>query len=109
MATVVAVTFDAEAYRAQEPMRQLAAFHELLGRIGLSTGKAGEWWNLQTYPELGDRTPTEAWLAGDHEGVEKLLRSWHDDSSATVERVRSDPERIRRIEQRRRELAARRG
>jgi hypothetical protein len=51
-----------------------------------------EWWNLSRYEQLGNRTPTQAWLAGDHELVEKLVMDWYAASEAVAERRRSDLE-----------------
>lgn len=92
-----------------EANRRAAAVNELLGRIGLSTGNATEWWNFTAYPELGGRTPTQAWLAGDHDAVEKLVWNWFEHSRVAAERADQDPEATARVERRRRELAARYG
>lgn len=75
-----------------ESQRRAAAINYLLGQIGLSSGKETEWWNYQTYPELGDRTPTQAWLAGDEEGVRKVVDAWYQETRAAVEEHRRDPE-----------------
>jgi hypothetical protein len=75
-----------------EANRRTAAFNELVHAIAHSTGEPTEWWNYSRYEQLGDRTPTEAWLAGDHEAVEQLLMDWYAASEAAVERHRNDPE-----------------
>jgi hypothetical protein len=75
-----------------EANRRAAAFNELLRAIAHSTGDRSEWWNLSRYEQLGNRTPTEAWLEGDHEAVENLLMEWLAASEAAVERHRNDPE-----------------
>jgi hypothetical protein len=80
------------ADQGNEVQRKSAAINHLLGRIGLSEGKATEWWNHQSYPELGDRTPTEAWLAGDEIGVRKLVDRWYDDTQSAIDEHRRDPE-----------------
>jgi hypothetical protein len=74
-----------------ESQRRAAAVNALLGQIGLSDGKETEWWNFHTYKELGDRTPTQAWLAGDEKDVEQLVRRWYLESERTLEKHRGDP------------------
>jgi hypothetical protein len=80
-----------------ESQRKAAAINYLLGQIGLSNGRETEWWNHQSYPELGDRTPTQAWLAGDEEGVRKLVDKWYAETRAAVDHHRSDPEFMAKI------------
>jgi hypothetical protein len=75
-----------------ESQRKAAAVNYLLGQIGLSDGKTTEWWNHQSYPELGDRTPTQAWLNGDEEGVRRLVDKWYADSRSAIDQHRKDPE-----------------
>jgi hypothetical protein len=75
-----------------EANRRAAALNELLRQIADSTGAVTEWWNFSRYEQLGDRTPTQAWLAGDHELVEKLVRDWYAASEAAADRHRNDPE-----------------
>jgi len=77
---------------SEESQRQAAALNHLLGEIGLTTPEQTRWWNLVAYPELGDRTPTQAWLAGDIEGVTALVKSWYAASEAAAVRAVSDPE-----------------
>ena len=76
---------------ALELQRRARAINVLLEQIGVSKGLQNEWWNLTAWPELGDRTPTQAWLAGDHEAVRELVEKWYADSEAVGERLRSDP------------------
>jgi hypothetical protein len=80
------MTTTENGYEAQ---RKAAAINLILGQIGLSDGKATEWWNYQSYPELGGRTPTQAWL--DEEAVRSLVDEWYADSQAAVDQYRSDP------------------
>ena len=91
----------------QELHRRAAAVNEIIGRIGLSGTGVGmsEWWNLASYEELGGRTPTQAWLAGYHEDVERLVLSWFDRSEQAARRVQQDQAFLRMIEERRRALA----
>ena len=74
-----------------ESERKAAAINYLLGQIGLSNGRETEWWNHQAYPELGDRTPTQAWLAGDEEAVRKLVEDWYRATQAALDEHRQDP------------------
>ena len=75
-----------------ESQRKAAAINYLLGQIGLSNGRETEWWNHQSYPELGNRTPTQAWLAGDEEGVRQLVDKWYADTQEGIDQHRRDPE-----------------
>lgn len=86
--------------------RRAAAVNEILSRIGRSSGEQSEWWNHFAYDELGNRTPTQAWLAGDYEAVERLVLSWYERSEAAADRARSDPAFLRMLEERRRAVAA---
>jgi hypothetical protein len=74
-----------------ESQRRAAAINVLLGQIGLSDGKETEWWNFRSYEELGGRTPTQAWLAGDENDVEQLVRQWYLETERTLEERRGDP------------------
>ena len=73
-----------------EAQRRAAAINDLLGRIGLSDGSTTEWWNHQTYPELGGKTPTQAWLAGDHVGVRSLIDKWYGETERSIAENRRD-------------------
>jgi hypothetical protein len=75
-----------------ESQRKAAAINYLLGQIGLSKGRETEWWNHRSYPELGNRTPTQAWLAGDEDGVRKLVDTWYGETQSSIDQHRSDPE-----------------
>lgn len=75
----------------EEAQRQAAAFHYLLGEIGLAKSGEYHWFNARNHPELGDRTPTEAWLAGDHEGVKALVRRWYEGTRRAQRRIADDP------------------
>lgn len=85
--------------QGNESQRKAAAINFLLGQIGLSNGTETVWWNHRSYPELGDQTPTQAWLAGNEEGVRKLVESWYAESQAAVDQHRSDPDFIATIRQ----------
>ena len=86
--------------------RRAAAVNEILSKIEQSSGEQSEWWNRFAYEELGNRTPTQAWLAGDHEAVERLVLNWYERSEAAADRVRNDPAFLRMLEERRRALSA---
>lgn len=78
----------------EEAQRQRAALYHLLGEIGLTKPGEYRWFNSSTHPELGGRTPTEAWLAGNHEGVKSLVLSWSEATTRARHRVVEDPERM---------------
>jgi hypothetical protein len=80
---------EPEAY---EINRRAAAVNELLRQIGLSNGAETEWWNFRAYDELGGLTPTQAWLRGDHEAVEKLIADWYAATERSAEKFRNDPD-----------------
>jgi hypothetical protein len=88
-----------------DPYRALARA-DLIDRI--SNGNNRDWWNMTTYPELGDRTATEAWQAGDHAAVELLIDKWYAEAEAHAERRRNDPKFMAMIERRSEELDAKR-
>jgi hypothetical protein len=89
----------------REQNRRAAAVNEILGRIGLSAAESTDWWNLSAYEELGGRTATQAWLAGDHDAVERLVLSWYDRSEEAAQRARDDRTFLEMLEERRRALA----
>lgn len=75
---------------ADEAQRRAAAVKELLREIGSGASDETTWWNHE-YDELGGRTPTQAWLAGDTEMVTALIDRWYAASEAAAERTASDP------------------
>lgn len=78
----------------EEAHRQAAAFHHLLGEIGLAKPGEYHWFNARSHPELGGKTTTDAWLAGDYEGVKALVRSWYEATRKAQRRIANDPEMI---------------
>jgi hypothetical protein len=82
-----------------EAQRRAAAINDLLGRIGLSDGSTTERWNHQTYPELGGKTPTQAWLAGDHVGVRSLIDKWYAETERSIAENRRDPKYMATLRQ----------
>jgi hypothetical protein len=90
-----------------ELARRADLVSELLDRIEVSSGdgSATEWWNLSTYEELGGRTPTQAWVLGEHQAVERVVLSWFERSEQVAQRMREDHAFLRMIEERRRALA----
>ncbi|MGD0748759.1 MAG: hypothetical protein ABSB68_13210 [Acidimicrobiales bacterium] len=72
---------------AIEQQRQAAALNHLLGEIGLTSAEQTKWWNLVGYEELGGRTPTQAWLAGDEDSVRALVEQWYEASHAAAARL----------------------
>jgi hypothetical protein len=81
-----------DAASAEEVHRQAAALNHLLGEIGLSTAEQTTWWNLVAQAELGNRTATQAWLAGDNEAVKALVERWYEASKLAADRASGDPE-----------------
>jgi hypothetical protein len=86
-----------------------AAIEDLRERIATSTHAEGEWWNSSTYEESAGRTPTEAWLAGDHGAVVRLVDIWYERSERRSEEIRNDPAFLEMLEERRRPIAAKDG
>ena len=82
-----------------------SAVDELVNRIATSSGDSDEWWNASTHEELGGRTPTEAWLAGDHDGVMRVVAGWYQQSDERAEQIRNDPAMFEMIKDRRRSIA----
>ena len=78
----------------QESQRKAAAIDQLLGEIGLPGDDRSHWWNLVAYRELGDRTPTQAWLAGDEGAVRELVERWYRASVEARDRVVADPDAV---------------
>ena len=76
----------------EEMHRQTAALDHLLGEIGLSRNDQITWWNLVAQRELGNRTATQAWLAGDTEAVKALIERWYESSKLAASRVSGSPE-----------------
>jgi hypothetical protein len=72
----------------------------------IAKGTPHDWFNMSTSQLLGDRTPTEAWQAGDHEAVERMIDQWYTDAEAGAERRRNDPKFMAMIERRREALDA---
>jgi hypothetical protein len=89
---------------SDEEHRQAAALNHLLGEIGLTTAEQTRWWNHVAYPELGDRTPTAAWLAGDIDGVTDLVKGWYDASTSGAGRAAANPDFLAMLRQKLDEL-----
>ena len=86
---LVTVNADSEDTETSdtEQHRQAAALNHLLGEIGLDSGEQTQWWNLVGHEELGGRTATQAWLAGDAEAVRLLVESWYESTRAAGRRA----------------------
>lgn len=84
-----------------ERQRQAAALNHLLGEIGLSRpDDRSEWWNLVAHPELGNRTATQAWLAGDTEAVRGLVEDWYAESQAATRQAMQDEALMAQVRER---------
>lgn len=81
-----------DAASPEEIHRQAAALNHLLGEIGLSSNEQTQWWNLVAHRELGNRTATQAWLAGDTEAVKALVGRWYDATKSAANRASGTPE-----------------
>ena len=88
-----------------EQVRRQTAIDDLLNRIATPSGESDEWWNASAHEVLGGRTPTEAWLAGDHDGVLRVIAGWYQQSDERAEQIRNDPAMLEMIEDRRRSVA----
>ena len=88
-----------------EQARRQAAIDELVDRIATSSGDSDQWWNASTREDLGGRTLTEAWLAGDHGGVMRVIAGWYQQTDERAEQIRNDPAMLEMIEDRRRSVA----
>jgi hypothetical protein len=93
---------------AYERDGRAAAVNDLLQRIAESNGSKAEWWNHRAYEELAGLTPTQAWLHGDHDGVERLITSWYEATEREAKRRRSDPDFIGMLKRKSEELAEQR-
>jgi len=88
-----------------EQVRRQVAIDDLVGWIATSSGESDEWWNASTHDVLGGRTPTEAWLSRDHDGVMRVIAGWYEQSDERAEQIRNDPAMLEMIEDRRRSVA----
>ncbi len=88
--------------------RRAAAVNDLLKSIGESNGSEAEWWNHRAYEELGGLTPTQAWLRGDHAGVERLVATWYEATEREAERRQNDPEFMGMLKRKSEELVEQR-
>ncbi len=88
----------------EESQRQAAALNHLLGQIGLVRDEQAAWWNFTTYGDLGGRTPTQAWLAGDTDAVRALVEKWYASTIDGQRRAAADPEMMAMLRRRLAEL-----
>lgn len=79
---------------ATEASRRAAAVNHLLGQIGLTASEQTRWWNHVAHDELGGRTATQAWLAGDLDDVKALIDEWYTASERAAGAACSDPARV---------------
>ena len=84
----MAIEPDADPMALQ---RKAAAIDDLLVEHGYPRDKVDTWWN-SIDPNLGGRTPMQAWRDGDHELVDRVIRDGYARSKRAWERWRSDPE-----------------
>jgi hypothetical protein len=72
--------------------REAAALNHILGEIGLTSDEQVTWWNVVAQADLGNRTATQAWLAGDVEGVTALVKGWYAKSRSAADQASHSPE-----------------
>jgi hypothetical protein len=87
-----------------EAQRRRDSTEQLIGEMRAG-GDQYRWWN-RVYEELDGRTPTEALAAGDEQQVRDLIDRWYEQTEATVERLKNDPEFVATIERQAAELHA---
>lgn len=68
--------------------------NHLLGQIGLTEPEQTRWWNQVAHDELGGRAATQAWLAGDIDGVTALVDRRYEASERVAREVGSDSRRL---------------
>jgi hypothetical protein len=95
---------DVDSASSVESNRQAAALNHLLGEIGLSSNEQTTWWNLVAQPELGNRTATQAWLAGDSDNVRALVERWYAASQLAADAASNSPEFLQLLRERLAEL-----
>ncbi|MHB8290082.1 MAG: hypothetical protein ACYDEY_12760 [Acidimicrobiales bacterium] len=93
-----------DAASPEEIDRQAAAVNHLLGQIGPSGNEQTAWWNLVAHRELGHRTATQAWFAGDTETVRELVEHWYEATRLAADRASSTPEFLIELRKRLAEL-----
>jgi hypothetical protein len=77
---------------SDEQRRQVAAgLNRILVELGQSEQTISDWWNLIAFPQLGGRTPTQAWLAGDYNDVRDFIRSLYEESVQAMMRLKQVP------------------
>src|SRR5438045_3588375 len=79
---------------ATESGRRAAALNHLLGQIGLTAPEQTRWWNHVSHEELGGRTATQAWLAGDIDAVTALVEEWYAASDRAAREAGSNSDRL---------------
>lgn len=85
-----------------EELAQAArGINAVLADLGYPEQKLNDWWNLVAWPELGDKTPTRAWLDGNTGGVERLVRSIHERNANAARRTADDPQLMDSLRKRR--------
>ena len=68
---------------------------------------AHRWWN-RPWPKLGNRTPPQAVVDGDEDTVVAWIEGMHHRSFEDVEKLRTDPAALDRLNRKTEELLARR-
>jgi len=77
--------------KPEDARRVAAGINEILKALGRQPEDIDGWWNSTSFAELGNRTPTRAWLAGDYEAVRDLIESLQARSLAGAHQAMADP------------------
>jgi hypothetical protein len=78
---------------APEDARRVAVgINEILKGLGRQPEDINGWWNSTPFPELGGKTPTQAWLSGDYDGVRRLVELLITRSVERTRQIAQDPE-----------------
>lgn len=80
------------AYKAQEGINDL-----LRERGRREETILGSWWDATTFKELHGLTPLQAWVLGNHEGVEMLLDRLEARVDESIRRLSKNSQRVEEV------------
>jgi hypothetical protein len=83
------------ALSADEAGREAARIDHALSRAGFTDADATQWWNHAAHPQLGGRTATQAWLAGDYDAVKAIVEQLVSERFADA--LKNQPDVARRL------------
>jgi hypothetical protein len=70
--------------------REAARINHALSKAGFTDADATQWWNQVVHPQLGSRTATQAWLAGDYTAVKGVVEQLVSEGFADALKDRPD-------------------